>query len=369
MQSRIMKYAVAAAVIIAAVWALNTLEWGGGVAWAKVVKNVENVKAFVHRMKMTVQRSEGSHDVDMTFYRSTEYGTRRDSFYNEELISRLYVGKGEDRSVELLPTQQKYIKAVFTEEQLKEITEKNDPKAIVKEFMCCNQYTELGRKTINGIEVEGIEVDNEQFGATLFERGKGRLWAAVDTELPVLIELEGTSAGGTVQISLTLDGFDWTPGLQAKDFEPNIPPDYTMMAEVDLSGSIEAVIKGLRGFTQITQGKYPSNLDLMTAGKEVAEAYGAMRQSQGRDDQDPPTQEEMENMLTIQGACLFYGKLTKEDKDVAYYGDQVTPEDADKVLMRWKISDEQYRVIFGDLSTRDVGKDELAQLEGQTLKQ
>jgi len=71
----------------------------------------------------------------------------------------------------------------------------------------------------------------------------------------------------------------------------------------------------------------------------------------------------MENILSIQGACLFYGKLVKENKDVAYYGDKVTAQDVDKVLMRWKISDDEYRIIFGDLTTKDVTAQELAELE------
>jgi len=70
-----------------------------------------------------------------------------------------------------------------------------------------------------------------------------------------------------------------------------------------------------------------------------------------------------ENILSIQGACLFYGKLVKEDKDVAYYGEKVTTQDIEKVLMRWKISDQKYRVIFGDLSTLDVSYEELVELE------
>jgi hypothetical protein len=175
--------------------------------------------------------------------------------------------------------------------------------------------------------------------------------------------LEGTSAGGSVQISLTIDGFDWYPDLQAADFEPNIPSYYTLMAQVDLSDSVEAVTKGLRGFAKITEGKFPTNLDIMTTSKEIREAFIAMRQKQGKSLEEKPTQEEMENILSIQGACLFYGKLVKENKDVAYYGDTVTVQDIEKVLMRWKISDQKYRVIFGDLSTLDVSYEELTQLE------
>lgn len=363
MKSRISKLAAAAVIIIAVLFGMSIFTDSSGVAWGKVLNNVEKVNSFINRIKMTVVSPEGTNDVDMTFYRSTEYGTRRDSYIKGELLSKLYIPAKGNKGVELIPSAKKYVEAVFTDEQIKEIAEKNDPRAIVKEFMCCNQYTKIGKKTIDGIEVEGIEIDNEKFGKTLFEKGKGRLWVAVDTDLPVLIELEGTSAAGAVQISMTIDSFDWEPGLQAEDFEPVISSDYTLMAQVDLSDSVEAVTKGLRGFAAITEGKFPTNLDLMTTGKEIKEAFITMRQKQDKSLEEQPTKQEMENILSIQGACMFYGNLVKENKDVAYYGGTVTAQDVEKVLMRWKISDDRYRVIFGDLSTLDVSYEELTQLE------
>jgi hypothetical protein len=363
MKSSTTRIAAAAVIVFAMFFGIKVFTESSGVAWAKVLSNVQKIQTYINRMKITLKSPEGSQDVEMTFYRSTEYGTRRDSYYKGELISQLYIPAEGNKGVELVPSENKYVNAVFTDEQIKEITEKNNPRAIVKEFMCCNQYTKIGEKTINGINVEGIEVDNDKFGASLFERGKGRLWVAVDTDLPVLIELEGTSSGGTIQISMTIDGFDWEPDLQAADFEPNIPSDYTVMAEVDLSGSIEAVINGLRGFAEITGGKYPTNLDLITIGQEIKDGFIAMRQNQGKSLEEKPTKEEMEKMLSIQGACMFYGKLVKENKDAAYYGDKVTPQDAYKVLMRWKLSDNEYQVIFGDLSVRSVTAEDLAQLE------
>ncbi len=57
--------------------------------------------------------------------------------------------------------------------------------------------------------------------------------------------------------------------------------------------------------------------------------------------------------------------LVQDRKDPAYYGDSILPEDADRVLMRWKISDDQYRVIFGDLTAENVSSERLAELEKQ----
>ena len=62
---------------------------------------------------------------------------------------------------------------------------------------------------------------------------------------------------------------------------------------------------------------------------------------------------------------MFYGTLVDGKKEPAYYGQSVTPEDANAVLLRWKVSDSEYRVIFGDLSVRTVTTEELAELEKQ----
>jgi hypothetical protein len=80
---------------------------------------------------------------------------------------------------------------------------------------------------------------------------------------------------------------------------------------------------------------------------------------------DAMTQEVMSTSMTVGGACMFYIKLVQEDKDPAYYGDRVTAADTDAVLMRWKISDDLYRVIFGDLTTENVTAEQLAELEAE----
>ena len=48
-----------------------------------------------------------------------------------------------------------------------------------------------------------------------------------------------------------------------------------------------------------------------------------------------------------------------------YYGDSVGPDNPEAVLLRWKVSDDQYRVILGDLSTLNVNTEELAELENR----
>ena len=55
--------------------------------------------------------------------------------------------------------------------------------------------------------------------------------------------------------------------------------------------------------------------------------------------------------------------MVQDQKEPVYYGETVGPEDVEAVLLRWKINDSEYRVIFGDLSAMDVSAEKLAELE------
>jgi hypothetical protein len=71
----------------------------------------------------------------------------------------------------------------------------------------------------------------------------------------------------------------------------------------------------------------------------------------------------VEIMRPIQSPGWFYMMLVTDKKEPVYYGESVGPDDVETVLMRWKVSEGQYRVIFGDLSTLYVSKEELAELQ------
>jgi hypothetical protein len=257
----------------------------------------------------------------------------------------------------------KYITASMTEEQIRKILETTNPKGMIKEFMSF-EHTPLGRKIIDGMEAEGIEVNDPKFGGFLFERAKGCLWVSVETDLPVRIEIEGVSGG--VETKVVAYDFDWSAVLEPDVFEPNIPEDYVSHGEIDVSDNEGAAIRGLRMFTELVGGRYPSNLDLMTASQEAAKVVQAkIKDALKLDSNTIMSKEDLEKIANIQATCSFYAKLVKDDKDVAYYGDKVKPEDVNVVLLRWKVSENEYRVIFGDLTAENVSAERLAELESQ----
>ncbi len=52
--------------------------------------------------------------------------------------------------------------------------------------------------------------------------------------------------------------------------------------------------------------------------------------------------------------AVFYQKLVREKHDPEYFGATVNPGDKRAVLLRWKLDDGGHRVIYGDLSVRNV---------------
>jgi len=73
------------------------------------------------------------------------------------------------------------------------------------------------------------------------------------------------------------------------------------------------------------------------------------------------------SQMKLQGPINFYNKLTQEGKEPVYYGKDINAGDANSVLMQWKVSQGQYKVIFGDLTVKNVNADELSELVAMTL--
>lgn len=75
---------------------------------------------------------------------------------------------------------------------------------------------------------------------------------------------------------------------------------------------------------------------------------------------------EVEGEFGYGSFCLSWINVIQRDfADGAYNGKTVTPQDASKVLARWRLDDGDYRVIFGDLSSATVSPSRLRQLESR----
>jgi hypothetical protein len=131
----------------------------------------------------------------------------------------------------------------------------------------------------------------------------------------------------------------------------------------------ETAIQGLKLWVELL-GKYPETITNVDATflrlAEKGETPAAMRlkeEIKGLTEDQIIGNKLVDFLMPIRGLARFYNGFQLDKKDPAYYGKTVTPKDADKVLVRWKVSDKEYRVIFGDLHTQTVTAEALANLE------
>jgi outer membrane lipoprotein-sorting protein len=362
MKSRMTKWAAAAAVIIIAALIINFQFSTSGVAWGALVEKIESVESVVYRLTTNVKMQgmpQGQTPKTETIaYYSSEYGSRVENYINDKLSFTMYLNPIENVYVTVMPEQKKFMRFTKSPDELRQISDKDDPRVMVRHMMS-TEYKQLGRDNINGIDVEGIECTGPKVMGGMFEEATARLWVEIGTDFPVRIEIEGIVSGGQMEMSMVMDDFQWNVELDPALFVPDIPPDYTS-SEMNLPEVNEGTaINALHLFAELTDGRYPGSLALMTLMKEITEEltkkYG-LRLIGKLDDYTNAIQ----NILPVGS---FYAQLVGAEKEAVYYGDSVTAENPEAVLLRWKISDGYYRVIFGDLTTSDVTAEQLAELE------
>jgi hypothetical protein len=374
-KSQITKLAAAAVIVVAILFALNIIGNGGGVAWGQVLDNIKKVGAFSYRMKLNMVGlldKQGSVELEAQGWVSEEYGARINSYREGKLRMNEYVSIPDRVYIGLIPSGKKYLRMTLTDE-LWEKTQKEycDPRKLVEEFMKYD-YKKIGRSTIDGIEVDGIECRDPEIARGVPANIAGgmignvvaRLWADIENDLPVRLQIEVFSKDGEKAFDMVTYGYQWDIKLDPREFEPVIPDDYELVADVELSADEKSVVEGLGFFAEYAGGRYPSDLSAMTMTRELRAGLLAKF---GGEPPWPPKPGDSQRAMSLEMSIRFYAGLIIEDKEPAYYGSKVTTEFPHAVLMRWKTEEGKYRVIFGDLTARDVSVGELAQLEAMPL--
>jgi hypothetical protein len=380
MRSPITKLAMAAVVIIAAGLAIHYFAGEGAqkcCAWTKIADKVAQFKTCVcnlHLHQTGTNIGPQGQDAESKLYISSDYGYKLITSHDGIVSQQMYINTNDKVMYIVMPSEKKYMRIGLTDEMLEKTKgQMQDPRTIVTKCVSgiTGQYKDLGKDVINGVEVHGIEVNNPPGIQGLYNNFVGRLWVDVATEYPVRMEIEGEIAAGVQKISqkIVMDGFEWGTELSEDVFKPDIPADYTKLADMKMPGQDESgAIEGFKLFSQVTKGKYPSTMNVLTTTQEAQQGLVAeMNLMPGTQPSDAMQQELVNKALKLQGPFMFYTKLTQEGKEPVYRGDKVTAEFGDAILMRWKVSDNQYRVILGNLTVKNVTADELAALEAMPL--
>jgi len=370
--NRMSKLAVAAVVLIGVVVGFQAFRGTGGVSWAQVRQQVAAVRAVVYKAEMSGSRHGQDFQARIEGIQADDYGTRTDTYMGDVLMIQSFMLTGEESFVTLYPAQEKYSVVELTEA----IRQQNgDPKTMVEAFLQ-GSHTSLGRREIDGITVEGLESrdlspsagfpggggfigyagEDEMPGTAV-----GRLWVDVATGWPVEVTLDITDEENDATTSLVIRDFEWDAEVDAEAFSNAIPDGYGLLYEIQV-GRLESgaqLAEGLAYFAELSGGTYPTRLTVRDVVIEVGEAYERTLAGGAE------VQFDDDRAVSLKLGANYVSRLEAEGKEPAYYGDTVTSADADKVLVRWKLDNGLYRVIFGNLRIEDVSGPRLAELEAK----
>jgi hypothetical protein len=382
MRNPLTKLAVAAALIVVCLGALHL--WRGtesGVALADVLAKVEQIRALMYRMdnqmKMTMPGAGPAEvNMKMTWLISDDYGMRVDTSMTDPTTGQVmeqqaYVLPEQKIMMTVEPAKKQYARMVLDEAMFQEKRkETNDPRLMIQQLLGC-QYEDLGTSMLDGIEVQGFRSTDPAFMGGTGEV-EVQVWVDVKTRLPVRVDMK-MKVSDQIETHCTSYDFQWDVPVSAAEFTPIIPPDYTPSltdGTKAVSPTEQGAIEGLQFCVEFT-GTYPKRLDLgglmdlmqsfMSSQTPAAKKF--QQEAAQMKSQEEQTAKTMEIARPIQSLTMFYVMLSQQKKEPAYYGDIVTPGDIAQVLMRWKVSDNEYRVIFGDLHAETVTAEQLAQLE------
>lgn len=237
---------LAPARIVAAAFAVLLIVVGGitllrprivPVVWAEVADQVADIDRFMFQMKIGIQgekRGRGEsiekgrgpvEEATMTFYLSSRFGLRWDVYSDSLLAMSWYIPPGGDSMVVVNHEEKVWVRLPVEKKEPGQspLSPDEDPEEYIKRFLA-RGYQELGRTTIDGVPVEGIEVIDPPAGIGSYLDGVGRLWVDVRNSLPMRLELEGRQNGQ--QVSWLLD-FRWGEQVDVEAFSPVIPSGFS----------------------------------------------------------------------------------------------------------------------------------------------
>ena len=381
MKSNITKLTAAAVILIACLLGLTL--WrstGSGITLADVLTSIEQVSAYEYKMSSKGTRQQSNIGAISTLLISKEYGIKQisklddpnnddtpgyDSYLLPRQNSIIYINHSEKTYVTMKYDGVKldYYKAEY-----------GDPQIIIQQILDCNHIS-IGQSIVDGITAEGFQTKDLTYKGGFFgqddyfvgsyKQVDVKLWVDVKTYLPVKLEEDIIMENGR-HINQICSDFKWNVIVNADDFVPNIPGDYTSpIGDVIIPAfNEETAIKGLRQFEELA-GKYPVSLELNQLSEEAAKVIGFEGPESMVGLSDDEKTEQMSRLILLGSPGLLYQGLLDDNKDPVYYGYKVGTDDTTKILLRWKLDDGQYRVIFGDLSVKTITPEELAELEKQ----
>jgi len=198
-----------------------------------------------------------------------------------------------------------------------------------------------------GREIDGMKVVG--FAASGPNEEEVKIWADPETALPVRIELR------LGQFFAIMKNLQFNVDVEESMTSMDVPPGYKLhQTEFDLAGATEMdFIEGLRIWARVSDGRFPDAIGTEVTMKQVpilAEKLDQLNLS---------GEETGQLMMTFVRGTLFVQTLETRSK-FQYSGNGIKLGDAETPIFWYlPIGSETFRVIYGDLSVKDIAQENL----------
>ncbi len=351
MKSNITKLAAAAVIIIAALIVIHysgsSID-GTSVAWADVIEQISNFRPYACTYTVfdegTLVRSYRSMRFSLTQRREIR-------FDGTILVYDLAIPK----LLTIVPEKK------YAIERILDAQPTTDPDifkmADSMQNISSGGVQELGIREIDGHIAKGFRSKSEYNDITI--------WADVQTKLPVQLEIIHVGRGKKIIISEFEFDIDFDEAL----FSTTAPEGYTVekldkrevteLTKFKRSTTEKDLIEGLRALAIFLDGRFPPKIELDEL-RETLKGYIAQNNLS-----DSEIEERLAPVSEKWTKAYWYTMLLKgemEAGDFHYAGDGVELGDSDTPVIWWLPKDSKtYRVIYGDLSVKDVAPENLSE--------
>ena len=223
----------------------------------------------------------------------------------------------------------------------------------------------IGKQKIDGVRAIGYRIGEN---SDLMDM---TVWADAETLLPIRIEYSLASAGVYMNIEGTITYSDIVVNVELDEslFSIQVPEGYegqTMQYgyEPFKPPGEEDLIQALTLWSDNTDGEFPSELNMKAAGEliQLFEEKMGLKFEKGKapDLSNPQLHEFYRIRRRIQRGIVGFKQKLPSESDWHYAGKGVKLGDADTAIFWYRPEgSETYRVIYGDLSVKDVAPENL----------
>ncbi len=208
---------------------------------------------------------------------------------------------------------------------------------------------DLGTKQIGEIKAHGYRLMLKgKNGEGLIVKDPIELWVDPKTNLPLDISWSGGGDGWKHEVHAT--DFRWNLPVDASRFEPIVPAGYADITPPSDPKDLVQIASVLRLYATLNGGHYPQSKSINPTA-----IHDEMLNMPNI------TPQQRKQIADAMPGLDWIARILRNRYVAGYRGLQVGPTDRDDVLLWW-VTDNRYRVFFGDLRTEIISESAASKL-------